>query len=839
MSNRSRVLLAQVLLFAAVLTPRAGIGAVTVAGDSSIFNGVLTVGSTSAGSASAVSPGPDIFSFIGIGGNFATGATGTMTVSGIGAHVTATNSINVGALSSGTLLIQNGGVLVSQGGASPFPGCANCNGVYIGNGAGASGTLIVTGAGSHFEVQDALATHFAFGIANGAVSPGFGTPGAPTTGTFSILNGATATTVGAFLGGSNSSNPSSNTGQSASSGIVNVDGAGSAWLVQNSSVELPSTVLVGLNGTGVVNITNGGRILSTFMPVGFNTGSSGTLRVDGSQSILSMVGGDPTNGPAGIVIGWHEGATGNVSVTNGGRIVIDARNAGTPGGGITIGGKGEFGTGTMTVSGAGSFVQIIGDGSTTDGRSPGFTVGEAGAGHLSVLNGGKITVNDTSALANGGFAVGGNGFQELAGSPAGIGTMVVSGVGSSVEVLATHGGFSVGRGGVGTLVVDNGGLVTAENASIGLLPGSAGTMTIRGANTLVALNGVDNAGFGALVSVGFGGTGTLNVRDGATLSINPDPGVPFGGLVAGGGGTQAPTDISGTGVINVSNNGKIQITGNNSPAVVLGDHDGGSAHLSITAGGQVIVGRPVNANAPGDISGVFIGSRPGGNASAIVRGAGSLLDGGVFVGVAVGLDRVSDGGTGTLTVRDGGVVKGDAVRIGSGGILSGNGTVIGNVVNAGGIIAPGNSPGTLTIQGSLESHGLIQIQVEGLNPGQFDVLNVLGDAVLAGSTIEFIFQNGYLPKLGDSFDFLSGNTNQNPLAGVLYEYTGAAPGFLFNVDPNTGVFVALNNAAPAVPEPEPFVLLAMGLVAVALVRIRNTRSNRSPDRVRVPAAAWR
>jgi hypothetical protein len=52
---------------------------------------------------------------------------------------------------------------------------------------------------------------------------------------------------------------------------------------RNSSVELPSTVLVGLNGTGVVNITNGGRILSTFMPWA-HTGSSGTLRVDGSQS---------------------------------------------------------------------------------------------------------------------------------------------------------------------------------------------------------------------------------------------------------------------------------------------------------------------------------------------------------------------------------------------------------------------------------------------------------------------------------------------------------------------------------------------------------------------------
>lgn len=822
MAIRWDLLFAQASLVAALLAPRAGIGAVTVAGDTFIDSGsqTLQVGINAVGSASVVAPGPDVFSFIGLGGNLATGATGTITVSGAGAALTATNAFNVGGLSVGTLLIQNGAVVNAQGGASPFPNCLTCNGTEIGNGAGSTGTLTVTGAGSRFIVGDSLGTNSAFGIANGGVSPGFGTPGAPTSATFNVLNGATATTVGAFVAFSNLGDPTSSNGQSASTGIVNVDGTGSTWTVQNTSVGLPSTVLAGYRGTGIVNITNGGRINSTFMPVGWNPGSSGTLRVEGSQSLLNMVGGDPTNGAAGIVIGWLNGATGSVSVLNGGRILIDGRDAGTPGGGITIGGNGGFGTGTMTVSGTGSLVQIIGNGTNVDGRAPGFTVGGTGSGQLSVLNGGKITVEDTSALATGAFAIGGSPFQQGDGTPAGTGTMVVSGAGSEVDVLSTHGAFVVGRGGVGTLIVDNGGKVSAQSALIGFQPGSVGTMVLRGATSTVALAGVDNAGFGAFVSVGLGGNGTLNVSDGATLSINPAAGVPFGGLVAGGAGTQSATDVSGTGVINVANNGKIQITGNNSLAIVLGDHNGGNGQLNITAGGQVVVGQPLNANAPGDISGVYVGSRVGGNGIAVVRGTNSLLNGGAFVGVGIATDRVTNAGTGTLTVRDGGVVQADQIRIGDGGLLNGNGTVIGAVVNAGGIIAPGNSPGTLTIQGSLQSHGLIEIQVAGLRPGQFDVLNVLGSAVLAGSKIEFIFENGFLPKTGDSFDFLSGTTNPVPLAGAIYDYTGAGPGFEFDVDAQTGVFLALNDASPPVPEPETYALFGTGLAVLMLLRAR-------------------
>jgi hypothetical protein len=169
-----------------------------------------------------------------------------------------------------------------------------------------------------------------------------------------------------------------------------------------------------------------------------------------------------------------------------------------------------------------------------------------------------------------------------------------------------------------------------------------------------------------------------------------------------------------------------------------------------------------------------------------------------------------------LTVRDGGRVIADEVRIGANGVVNGNGTLQGNVVNAGGILAPGNSPGRLTITGDLVSSGLIDIEVAGLADGEFDVLDVHGAVNLSGSTIRFIFSGGFVPQAGDTFDFLTGTPSAAPLAGASFLVSGAPADFRFSVDESTGVF-------QAVPVPEPATWMSMGIGLGALAYARRGR----------------
>jgi hypothetical protein len=76
------------------------------------------------------------------------------------------------------------------------------------------------------------------------------------------------------------------------------------------------------------------------------------------------------------------------------------------------------------------------------------------------------------------------------------------------------------------------------------------------------------------------------------------------------------------------------------------------------------------------------------------------------------------------------------------------------VVN-GGQISPGLSPGFIEIDGSYEQSegGVLKMEIAGLGDGEFDVLNVTGDAALGG-TLEVHMLDGFLPHAGDSIDFL-------------------------------------------------------------------------------------
>ncbi|MHB9067992.1 MAG: choice-of-anchor Q domain-containing protein [Pirellulaceae bacterium] len=113
--------------------------------------------------------------------------------------------------------------------------------------------------------------------------------------------------------------------------------------------------------------------------------------------------------------------------------------------------------------------------------------------------------------------------------------------------------------------------------------------------------------------------------------------------------------------------------------------------------------------------------------------------------------------------------------------LSGNQTIVGNVVNRG-VLSPGNSPGIITIDGDLvldasdsdiidddyvpsgsDTVGTIQIEIGGLNPGPgtspntddgHDQIRVTGNVFLGG-TCEIVLINNFQPEVGQTFDILT------------------------------------------------------------------------------------
>lgn len=155
-----------------------------------------------------------------------------------------------------------------------------------------------------------------------------------------------------------------------------------------------------------------------------------------------------------------------------------------------------------------------------------------------------------------------------------------------------------------------------------------------------------------------------------------------------------------------------------------------------------------------------------------------------------------------------GFFKGNQLTI-RGGLLEGSGQITARrgVVNQGGIINPGNSIGTLTINGDFTQTqgGNLVIEFDGTNS---DLLVVNGTATLGGLlTIDFL--GGYVPQLGDSFTFLDAYVIQGwfnqvnapiatPIRMFLPEITATDITMVFTVDyanPVLAAFLTPNQLA--------------------------------------------
>lgn len=183
---------------------------------------------------------------------------------------------------------------------------------------------------------------------------------------------------------------------------------------------------------------------------------------------------------------------------------------------------------------------------------------------------------------------------------------------------------------------------------------------------------------------------------------------------------------------------------------------------------------------------------------------------------------------GALLLQPGSSLILDTLTMAPGSILGGTGTVFGDVIVQGGGITPGFSPGEINIDGDLSIiDGLLTIEVGGTQSGLFDLINVTGAADITGAIIEFVFVDGFLPVIGDAFEFLQA-ASVTGLADATFRFAGIAPGFGFDVGAqgNTLQFQALTNAV-AVSEPAGLTLGALGLLVLGLVRSRRARLCRS------------
>ncbi len=186
----------------------------------------------------------------------------------------------------------------------------------------------------------------------------------------------------------------------------------------------------------------------------------------------------------------------------------------------------------------------------------------------------------------------------------------------------------------------------------------------------------------------------------------------------------------------------------------------------------------------------------------------------------------------TLVPKETGVLSGKRghVHVRSEAVLKGVGTVEGLSVS--GTVAPGNSPGTITVVQSFDLNTDGTYEAELLNASSYDQIKA-GSVSLLG-TLHVSLVSGWSIKQGDTFTIVD-NTGTLPVGGTFAALPEGAEltvnGLTFKIsyvggDGNDVVLTALNGATdPSAPntglarlmKANPVVVIAMGLIAVITI----------------------
>ena len=473
-----------------------------------------------------------------------------------------------------------------------------------------------------------------------------------------------------------------------------------------------------------VNLVNRTGLSLNFWDGGDNTkyndgkiaGGSGTWRVG--------VPGDGWTGVDGkINAAWAQdqfavfsGTGGTVTVSNaGGTVRIN---------GAQFAADGYVLQGDAIELGASGTVVRVGDGSGTDvDRTATVNVALTGAGGLVKDDVGRLVLGGTNTYTGGTTVKAG----VLQGNTASL----QGGIVNDAEVVfdqAKTGNYAGTMSGSGKL------------RKIG-----AGMLTLSSANSYAGGTSVD-AGTLATDVTGALGSGAASVASGATLQLGG--GFDAGTAAIGNQGTVRFQDKASAGASTITNaaGGVLAFAGDATAdkATVLNQAGAqvridqattGVSFGSLSGAGEFVLGaKALTLGASGDNT-TLSGTISGTGGSLVKVGGGTLT--------LTGANTYTGGttvGAGTLSVnnKSGSATGTGAVQVQSGATLAGSGSIAGAVtIDKGGILAAGNSPGTLTLGaltlagGSTLNYELGQAGVPGgaLN----DLINVTGNLQLDGT----------------------------------------------------------------------------------------------------------
>lgn len=537
---------------------------------------------------------------------------------------------------------------------------------------------------------------------NGGVDLAIGSTGS---GSLTIEDGGTLTNRQGSVG--------SNIGGDGTVIVTGHDGGGNASTWTNTDF-----LYVGHQGTGTLNILDGGVVTDARGYVGHDAGSTGLVTVSGQGSWWNNLGD--------VVIGQF--GDGTLDVLAGGLVSSETGYIGASPGGV----------GVVTVSGNDSF----GNASTWTHQYD-LHVGDQGRGTLNVTHGGrvvtdgridigntdhgKIVISDGSTVSSRDAIIGGEAFGEA---------LLTSGASWTMAEQLTIGLFSQG-----SLRIEDGASISSYQGYIGAELGGDGSVTVTGNSSSWEITDYN-------VSLGNFGTGAMTIADGGRVFARD--GVYLG-----------IADVTASGTLNVQGapgaRGVLETSG----------FRGGVGTANVTLDGGIVRATSNNAS--------FF--RSYGAQQVTLGSAGGIIDTNSYnIGIApelTGAGGLTKDGLGTLTLTGsnsyagGTTIAAGTLRLGNGGT---SGSILGNVANSG-ILAFNRSDmvtfgGTITGTGGVQQIGAGRTSLTADNSGLVGVSGVYNGILSINGT------------LGGTFEVVGGRLQGNGQVGATTNFSGGtiAPG---------------------------------------------------------------